>query len=230
MNTENAESNRRSWLQIAGIIAVTVLLSVAITVWFLNYYLFPRQFEPVQLDARETAVLEQKLDVFSGFGRARRSDEASSEGAKTDADKLPLEPEAYTEVGADRNISLSERELNALLARNTDLAGKVAIDLADRLVSAKLRIPMDPDFPMLGGKTLKARAGVEFAYENERPVVVLKGISVMGVPVPNAWLGGIKNIDLVNEFGQDQGFWRAFADGVEALQVNDGSLKITLKE
>jgi hypothetical protein len=52
----------------------------------------------------------------------------------------------------------------------------------------------------------------------------------MGIPVPNAWLGNLKNIDLVQEFGGDQGFWKAFADGVEHIQVQNGQMVIKLKE
>jgi hypothetical protein len=52
----------------------------------------------------------------------------------------------------------------------------------------------------------------------------------MGVPMPNAWLGGIKNIDLVKEFGEDKGFWKAFADGVEDIKIKEGHLRIKLKE
>jgi hypothetical protein len=48
--------------------------------------------------------------------------------------------------------------------------------------------------------------------------------------LPNAWLGGVKNIDLIKEFGTDQGFWKSFADGVETIGVVDGFLKIQLKE
>jgi hypothetical protein len=61
-------------------------------------------------------------------------------------------------------------------------------------------------------------------------VVILRGISVMGVPLPNAWLGGLKNIDLIQEFGSDPGFWRALAEGVASIQVRDGSLLVVLKE
>mgnify|MGYP003997617257 FL=1 len=52
----------------------------------------------------------------------------------------------------------------------------------------------------------------------------------MGVPIPNSWLGGIKNIDLVQEFGADEGFWKGFSDGVESITVGDGNLEIKLKE
>ena len=89
---------------------------------------------------------------------------------------------------------------------------------------------MDEDFPLFGGQTLRARTGIEFAFRNERPVVRLKGVSIMGVPLPNAWLGGLKNIDLIEEFGNDDGFWKTFADGIAAIEVEEGRLKLKLKE
>ena len=52
----------------------------------------------------------------------------------------------------------------------------------------------------------------------------------MGIPIPNAWLGGLKNVDLIREFGDAGGFWEAFAKGVEDIQVEEGKLKITLRE
>ena len=52
----------------------------------------------------------------------------------------------------------------------------------------------------------------------------------MGIPIPNAWLGGLKNIDLISEFGDSDGFWKSFADGVEDIHVEEGALKIKLKQ
>lgn len=106
----------------------------------------------------------------------------------------------------------------------------MAIDLSDDLISAKLLVPVDEDFPVLGGKILRVRTGVVFAYGKGKPVVILKGITVMGVPIPNAWLGGIKNINLIEEFGADTGFWKTFSDGVEDIRVEEGLFKLKLKE
>jgi hypothetical protein len=98
------------------------------------------------------------------------------------------------------------------------------------LASGKLLVPLDEDFPILGGKTLKFSAGIELAFANERPIIKLRGVSIMGVPIPNAWLGGMKNVDVVKEFGQDEGFWKAFSDGVENIKVEESRLVIKLKE
>lgn len=82
----------------------------------------------------------------------------------------------------------------------------------------------------MGGKTLKVSAGTELAYANGRPIVILKGVSVWGVPIPNAWLGNLKNVDLVKEFGGDEGFWKTFAEGIEDIHIVEGELKIKLLE
>ncbi len=141
-----------------------------------------------------------------------------------------MRPERYTEAGAKREVSFSERELNGMIANNKDLAKKLAVDLDDDLVSARLLVPVDQDFPILGGKTLRVSAGVELAYREAKPIVVLKGVSIMGIPIPNAWLGGMKNIDLVSEFGDQQGFWKSFAAGVDDIRVESGHVKVKLKE
>lgn len=220
-----APVRRFDTLHLVLLALVAILLTLGIAYWVFTVYLFPSEFRPVTLSTREEQALDAKLErlesLDSGRPRTRKSAQLPSG---------PLEPEAYSEEGASRAVTFSEKELNALLANNTDLARKLAIDLADDLVSAKLLVPMDPDFPILGGKILKVRAGVELAYRDGKPVVVLKGISLMGVPLPNAWIGGIKNIDLVQEFGNDKGFWKAFADGVEDIHVEEGQLKIKLKE
>ncbi len=221
VNTAPEKKESRIWIIIGGIL-LTVLLSVGTTLWVINNYIFPNKFDPVILSKKEDNRLDTKLEQFNWLG--------GNSTASSDVDNKKLEPEKYSEKGAKREIRLSERELNALLAKNTDLANRLAIDLSENLASGKLLVPMDEDFPVLGGKTLKLSAGIELSFTNDRPIIKLKGVSVMGVPVPNAWLGGLKNVDLINEFGEDEGFWKSFADGVDNFHVTDGSLVIKLKE
>ncbi|HID70824.1 MAG TPA: arginine N-succinyltransferase [Desulfobacterales bacterium] len=225
-------------MQVFGIMLVTVLITAGITLWLAKTYIFPSQFEPVVLTSQENQLLSEKLSMFD-FSQNTTATPAPAgttsvqnqkKPAEDENPNGPLQPEAYSEKGASREISFTERELNAMLAKNTDLATKVAIDLADNLISARLRIPVDEDFPIFAGKTLRAAAGVELAFRGEKPVVILKGVKLMGVPIPNAWLGGLKNIDLIQEFGGEEGFWKLFSDGVESIETKEGELNIILKE
>lgn len=240
INTDPKSVRKFGCLQVFGIVLLTILITMGVTLWVAKTYIFPSQFEPVVLTSQEQQQLSEKLDRLD-FSESKHSgpvspstdQKVSSQKQKTAAnDNLnePLQPESYSEKGASRKISFTERELNAMLAKNTDLATKIAIDLDDDLISARLRIPVDEDFPIFAGKTLRAAAGVKLAYGNGKPVVILKGVKLMGVPIPNAWLGGLKNIDLVQEFGGEEGFWKLFSDGVESIETKEGELIITLKE
>ncbi|WP_350282801.1 arginine N-succinyltransferase [Nitrosomonas sp.] len=233
MNSTGNTSNNAHlhWSHVLLIVLATIVLTVAGTYWVLTTYVFVSSFEPVVLSTKEEKTLEQKLrtigyDFSFSSPIAKRNDDLQGEIDKEGF----LKPQAYSEQGAKREVSFTEREINALLAKNTDLAQKLAIDFADELVSARLLLPLEEDFPVLGGKTLRLNAGLGMAYRNDKPVIILKGVSIMGVPVPNAWLGGLKNIDLVSEFGMDPGFWKSFSEGVEHIQVTDGKIDIRLKE
>ena len=238
MNQQIEKKKGFSGKQVVGIVLGMMLLTVLITVFAIRSWLFPQPFSPVTLSLQEEQQLEQKLERLDSF---TLSDSTKHQDVVVGAGKTApaepdfqkdgsLNPQAWSDTDASREIKLSERELNGLLSNNTDLARKVAIDLSDDLISLRLLIPVDPDFPVMGGKTIRAKAGAEMAFREDSPVVILKGVSLMGVPIPNAWLGGLKNIDLVKEFGSGQGFWKAFADGVEAIQVREGELYIKLKE
>jgi len=200
------------------IVLVAVAVTAGVTYWLLANYVFLKEFKPVEVKASEERVLDEKLRAVG------------VDATDQDVEGPPLEPEPYSEAGARREVAFTEREVNAMLANNTNLARKLAIDLSDDLVSAKLLIPLDEDFPVLGGKTLRVNAGVELAFREGRPVVVLKGVSLMGVPIPNAWLGNMKNVDLVREFETDRGFWKAFADGVDHIHVENGRMIVKLRE
>lgn len=199
-----ASTRGYSGWQVALFTFGAVVLAVTLTLFIGYRMLFPRAFSPTELNAREQAALDAKLQR--------------------------LEPERYSEAGASRELLFTEKELNALVASSPEMAQRLAIDLSENLASAKLLVPLPPDFPLFGGQTLRVNAGLQLAYTSGRPVVVLQGVSLMGVPIPNAWLGGLKNVDLVQEFGGGQGFWNAFADGVESIAVQDGELQLVLKE
>jgi hypothetical protein len=246
MNELTAELVKRkgfSGKQVFLIILLTLLVAIVLTYFVLQRYVFAKEFKPVHLSQSETVELNEKLQalgfqpdttVANNEPKKKKGlwgmHEKKAEKLDTPKGKPELTPEPYNEDASMREINFSEKELNAMLANNTDMANRIAIDLSSDLASAKMLIPMDPDFPFIGGKTLRVNTGLGLSFANDRPVVILKGVSIMGVPIPNAWLGNLKNVDLVQEFGLESGFWKTFAAGVEYINVQDGKLKIKLKE
>lgn len=243
-----APAPRFGWLKIFGIVVIAATIATVAAVWAVKTWLFPTEFKPVKLSVREEQVLNAKLELLDSVEGRRRSPGRPSPPAKgkapgpnrpgEDARRFtskstggaPLKPERYSESPAGREIVLTQSEINALLAKNTDLAKRLAVHLSRDQISVKLLVPLDEDLPLFGGKTFRASAGVELAFSSGRPVVALKGISVWGVPLPNAWLGNLKNVDLVKEFGDRGGFWSAFAAGIDEIRVEEGSLRLRLKE
>jgi hypothetical protein len=227
---EQTPDRKFTGTQVFGIVLAVMILAIAVTVFVIRFVLFPGAFTPVVLSAHEETQLEKKLAIFEKNTPPPALSPQGSGSIPQQGQRGSLTPERYREEGDLREITFTERELNAMVAKNTNLAQRLAIDLDVDVVSLKLLIPLEPDLPMLGGKTLKVTAGVELAHRLDKPVVKLKGVSLMGVPLPNAWLGGLKDIDLIKEFGQEKGFWHSFSQGIKAISVENGLLKIQLHE
>ena len=213
--------------QVALFVLVAILITAGGSFWIFRTYINPSDFKPVSLSGKEQAHLDSKLRQLGVNPRdllpnAKREDQVDSDGR--------LIPEKYVEHSENRDIRMSEKEINAIVASNPDVARRFAIDLSNNLASAKILIPLDPDLPVMGGKVLRVNAGLELAYRNNRPIVKLRGVSIMGVPIPNAWLGNLKNVDLVEQFGAGPGFWTSFSAGVGLIEIDDGQLHIKLKE
>ena len=76
---------------------------------------------------------------------------------------------------------------------------------------------MDEDIFILAGKTLRLKMGIGLGYKEEQLFVFLKGVSLGGIPIPNAWLGNVKDKNLMEEFGGEReegrsGDWQQILD------------------
>lgn len=225
-NTKDRPRSR--WRRLPGIAAALFIVLVILSAWWVKHNVYASPFSPTKLSQEEQQTLTAKLDRLErgvqkdGRSPGKGPDDKTGEGR--------LVPERYTEDPARREIRITERELNGIIAKDEETARRVAVHLSDDLVSVKVVMPIDPDFPILGGKTLRLNFGITLRHKAGKPVIALRGVSIGGVPLPNAWLGDLKNIDLVREFGDQGGFWDFLSKGVEDLKVSDGSLYVKLKE
>jgi len=207
-------------LQVAAMLLATVLVVAVLAWWVITRYVLPTELEQVNLSRQEQIELDRKLETL---GIQRQPVDGSPYDYR-------VVPEPYSETGAPREVEITERELNGLFARDPQWSSRMAVDLSPDLVSLTALVPVPEDFPVMPGKSVRVRAGAEFSFASGRPVLILKGVSVMGVPLPDAWLGDIKNIDLIAQSGNEAGFWKAFADGIDYVEVAEGRLQIRLKE
>jgi hypothetical protein len=66
--------------------------------------------------------------------------------------------------------------------------------------------------------------------ENGKLVVKVDDVSLGGIPLPNAWLGDIKGLDLItSNIGEDPALER-FAAGIKEFRLENGHVHIVLNE
>jgi len=210
----NIDEKNKSSLRypvVAGMLVLTAVLTALLTLFVVRFWILQPGIEPVVLDHREKAELEEKLKVIR---KGPGEDE--------------LKPEPYREYHEDRVIYLTQRELNAMISRNQDLAERIALHLSRDMISATALITLPPEMPVLSGKTVEVRIGLRMGYSDGSPVMIVEGISLMGVPLPSAWMGNIKGRDLFIMYGDKGGFWQVFGEGIQDLRVEDGRLRVQL--
>ena len=221
---KQSPTSKHGSLTIVKFFLLLVLVVSLIGLWWVKYNIYASKYSPVTLSESEQKNLEQKLALLD------KNNSTTAVSPESLFKKDGLKPEAYSEKGLPHEINLTERELNSIVAGNPEMSDRVAIDLSDNLVSIKMVIPVDEEIALLGGKTIRLNLGMILSYADNRPVIALKGVTIGGIPLPNAWLGNIKAKNLVEEFGDESGFWKLFAGGVKDIKVENGKIRIVLHE
>lgn len=246
----------------AAVLLGCMLLTAILTTWWIRHTFYANPYQPTELSQPEETILEGKLEALDAHpsnglhttsptiissvevpGRSRaeldaeraRLDREASQGAALAKPKIdPL----GDELGSDddrRHLVLTERELNGILHTNTDLADRVRIELKEDTIRAGALIPFEADAPLVGGKTLRCKLAIRALLEEDtgRLAIYISDVTVAGIPIPNAWIGEIKNKNLVDNpvspTTGDDGMSR-FADGIRDFKISDGRIDIWLNE
>lgn len=213
-------SPRSGWkkpvLIICGAVIACCALTAVGTAWWVKRNLYASALKPVSLSASEQAVFEQKVAELEF---------ASEIASGTPNAEAPIDQEV-----ANRTLTVTAKEMNAFLAKQ-GLGEQVKIDLSRHRLTAHFLLPIDESAPLLGGVTLRLRLALS-ALLNKAGKLELKiaDVSVGGVPIPNAWLGDIKGLDLItSELGHDPALQRLVA-GIKEFEIQEGSLRVLLNE
>jgi len=223
-------------------VALVIVATVLITLWWVQ-----RPIKPVVLSPPEKAVVEQKLQQLGG-GSAPATVPAKPDqpplAAKREAEAA--EPSAIAPVPAagtdasekrgrpyvpgSKTLKLTEREINGLLNANTDLGRSVRLEFAQDAVQAYLAVRIPRDFPIGGGKMFRARGRFLLSLGNGgEPYAVLEDLTVLGLSLPKAWLGGLKGQNLIGRaMGERDG--SPVFNGIKSLRVEPGTLVLEVEE
>ena len=206
--TTTATKSRNGSCLIRGLVIAGILLAaIGLLVLWYN-----RPIHPVVLTEPEKTAIETKI--------------AAMQAATDEAADAPTAPPEY--VPGEREIAFTDRELNGLLNEHTALGDQVAFEFVPGAVLARVTTTLADDVPILGGRKLRARAKFIIDASTPAPVLALEDLTVWGISIPNDWLGGIKNTNVLGEaFGAPDG---QGIPGVESLVIERGRLVIRLKE
>jgi hypothetical protein len=220
-------------------LVLVIVATVLITLWWIQ-----RPIKPVVLSAPEKAVVEEKLQHFSGGNApataptgAARIASARNRGAKAGPPPpiVSASPEAsqghgWPYVPGAKVFKLSDREINGLLNANTELGRSVRLEFAQDAVNAYLAVPIPQDFPIGGGKIFRARGRFRVSLGNGgEPYAVLEDVTIFGVSMPKAWLGGLKGENLLGRAMGERNGSPVF-QGIKTLRVEPGALVLEVAD
>ena len=133
-------------------------------------------------------------------------------------------------VPGSKVLKITEREINGLLNANTDLGKSVRLEFAQDAINAYIVVPIPQDVPVMGGKMFRARGRFRVSIGNGgTPYAVLEDVTVYGLSLPKAWLGGLKGENLLeNAVGERKG--SPVLKGIKSLKVEPGALVLEVED
>ncbi|MEM8954688.1 MAG: hypothetical protein AAGD22_11095 [Verrucomicrobiota bacterium] len=233
------DDGRRSgcWKGVAIVALVLVLILLGAGIWYW-YYFHASPYRPVELTKPERVELEEKLEVVTGEPVVIPSEfEDEIMVVSNSSDDQSQVPERFRDRAPGamtpeerRTIVFSEREINGFIGHNTELGEVLYIDLKPGVVVAKVVWPFEEETPFLGGKTLRVRVTMGAATNEAGEFgLVVRDVTVSGVSIPNAWLGGIKGENLVEWEGQE-GMLGAISAGIREFEIANDEMRVKLRE
>ncbi len=211
-------STLKTTLIVIGVVMGCVGIVAAAANWWVSRNLYASAQTPVTLTAAEVQDLQSKLDRLAAASHAAATPQVQVEQpAEAPAPERPV-------------LKLSERDINGFLAQN-GWGENVKVALTGGNIVANVLVPMDQDAVVLGGKTLRLKISLGARMGSDhRPILQLNDLSIGGIPLPNAWLGGIKGVNLLaSEMNADPAA-QNFASGVRGLKIDNGEISLELND
>ena len=206
-------SGKKILLITLGVFVLGCGLAAATTAWWIKRNIYASPIQPVSLTQNEQQALDAKIHVLEA-GTAPAGQPEASPGEQ------------------ERTLVITAKEINAYLA-SQQLGETVKVQLGSDSISATMLVPVPQDsgLPLVSGTTLRLSLSMG-ARMNEAKKVALevKDVRVGGIPVPNAWLGDIKGVNLTDDSLQNDPGLQRFLAGIQSLKITPDGLRVVLAE
>ncbi|MEN3939769.1 hypothetical protein WJU23_00625 [Prosthecobacter sp. SYSU 5D2] len=206
-------SVKKAVLITLGVFALGCGIAAATTAWWVKRNIYASPIQPVSLTQNEQQTLDAKLHVL-------------------ESTSAPATQPAVSPGEQERTLVITAKEINAYLA-SQNLGETVKIDLGKDSISATVLVPVPQDagLPLLSGTTLRLSLALGARMdENKKVALQVRDVRVGGVPLPNAWLGDIKGVNLTDETLQNDPAIQRFLAGIQSLAITPDGLLVVLAE
>jgi len=209
------------------LVLVLIAAAVAATLWWSQ-----RPIRPVVLSAQEKATVAGKIKEIEGGTMPLNPGVSTLPAAVPPSVPVggsvapaPADPRTY--VPGSKVLRLTEREVNGLLNQNTDFGDRVHFEFSKDAINAYLAIPIPQDFPIGAGTIFRMRGRFRVSIGGEgKPYAVLEDVTIFGLSLPKAWLGGIKGENLLG----DALGGGSVVEGIKSLKVEPGALVLEVAD
>ena len=206
---------KKKLLVVCAVIVACCGITAAATAWWVKRNVYASPLQPVTLSLAEQTAFDQKVQAISG---------APAEAV--------VDPEliAKREAESKRTIKITAKEINAFLEKQ-GLGEQVKVELSNGSLAATALIPVDGEVPFIGGTTLRLKLGLSGSMgADQKPAFKITDVSVGGVPLPNAWLGDMKGVNLLASNVEADPVIKQFMAGIREFEINDGAIRVLLNE
>lgn len=222
---------------ISSAVVGCIVLVLGVSGFFIYRYYFHAHIQPVNLTSQEQQLLDEKLAQIEDAGAGANlpvTDQTLVELNQVrelePIEEVDPEVQRQQEQRLRRTIVITDHEFNGMLNHNTDLGQTLKVEFKPGYIDIEVVIPVEDDVAVIGGKTIRTSVDISIEKQVDGSLgLAIRSVNVGGVPMPNAWLGGIKGQNLLEQFAQDD-FFKKLAAGVEEFRIGSGEIAIVLAE
>ncbi len=126
-------------------------------------------------------------------------------------------------------LILTADDLNAMIAADRELRGKLLVQIEDDQIKGQLSYPLPDVGPLkLKGRYLNGTAAFKVSLNNGQLDARIDQVSVHNTPLPPLMLSELRKVDLTRELRNNPESARVM-ERVESLEVRDGKVVIRSK-